>query len=139
MKLTQTEIKALRSILKKYDVAAAAEPVSELPVSVVEPVKAAKTTKATTKARKVQVDLPSAKADRKAANKALYASINGHLGEATKCAGLGDTAGCVAALKTAMAKVPTHANKAGDLAWSGTVAQIVRKAESLGLNAKALA
>ena len=133
MKLSQTEIKALRSILNKVE-KAEAEPV---PAPVAEPAPA----KAPKKARKVAVSLPSegpSKAEKKAQNKALYASINGHLGEATKCAGVGDSAGCVKALKTAMSLVPTHLNKDGELAWSGTVAQIMRKAESLGLSAGAL-
>jgi len=134
MKLTKTEIKALRSILNKVEKAELV-PVAE-PVAEPAPVEAPK------KARKVAVALPSegpSKAEKKAQNKALYASINGHLGEATKCAGVGDSAGCVTALKKAMSLVPTHLNKSGELAWSGTVAQIMRKAESLGLSESSLA
>jgi len=102
-------------------------PTFEVPSNVVEPSApvVAKTSK------------PSAwkleKAAKSAKNKAVNASINARLANATKASDIGDVDKVLASLREAMELVPTHLDKQGNLAWQGTVDRIVSKAQSLGL------
>ena len=73
------------------------------------------------------------KAAKSAKNKAVNASINARLANATKASDIGDVDKVLASLREAMELVPTHLDKHGNLAWQGTVDRIVKKAESLGL------
>jgi len=73
------------------------------------------------------------KAAKSAKNKAVNASINARLANATKASDIGDVDKTLASLREAMELVPTHLDKHGNLAWQGTVDRIVKKAESLGL------
>ena len=73
------------------------------------------------------------KAAKSAKNKAVNASINARLANATKASDIGDVDQVLASLREAMELVPTHLDKQGNLAWQGTVNRIVAKAQSLGL------
>lgn len=73
------------------------------------------------------------KAAKSAKNKAVNASINARLANATKASDIGDVDQTIASLREAMQLVPTHLDKQGNLAWKGTVERIVKKAQSLGL------
>ncbi len=81
----------------------------------------------------VQVPVPDAKpsrAERKAANKKRYASLNGHLAVATKASKAGEDAKATKALTKAytLASEPT--------VWTGEQARVVAKAEALGYEMK---